>query len=60
MTERPDPTDTPDAGSGRKPVRSAEPGTPRWVKAFLIAAVILVVAFVVIHLAGGGMGSHTP
>ncbi|WP_427007729.1 hypothetical protein [Pseudarthrobacter sp. H2] len=60
MTERPQPTDARDEGSGRKPVRGPEPGTPRWVKAFMIAAVILVLAFAAIHLAGGGMGSHTP
>jgi len=60
MTERPDNTDARDKDSGRKPVRSPEPGTPRWVKAFMIAAVILIVVFALIHLAGGGMGSHTP
>ena len=34
--------------------------TPRWVKAFLIAAALLVVTFAAIHLSGGGMMSHTP
>jgi hypothetical protein len=28
--------------------------TPRWVIGFAIAAVVLVVAFIVLHLAGGG------
>ncbi|MBT2548988.1 hypothetical protein [Arthrobacter sp. ISL-65] len=37
-----------------------EPATPRWVKGFIVVGVLLVVAFVVLHLAGGGMGSHTP
>jgi hypothetical protein len=42
-----------------------EPGTnraatPRWVKAFAIAALILVAAFVIFHLAGGGLGGHMP
>ncbi|WP_211881625.1 hypothetical protein [Pseudarthrobacter albicanus] len=34
------------------------PARPRWVKTFGIAALILVVLFVAIHLAGGGMGHH--
>jgi hypothetical protein len=33
---------------------------PRWVKAFIAVGVVLVVAFVILHLAGGGMGGHTP
>ena len=32
--------------------------TPRWVKAFGIIALILVLIVVVIHLAGGGFHSH--
>lgn len=43
-----------------RPAGNPEPRTPRWVKAFVITAVILVVAFAVLHLTGGGMGSHTP
>lgn len=31
---------------------------PRWVTALLIGAAILVVAFLVLHLAGGGMRGH--
>ena len=36
------------------------PGMPRWVKIFgLIAAIVLVVLFVIQHLPGlGGMGGH--
>lgn len=41
-------------------MRTPEPRTPRWVKTFITAAVILVVAFAILHLTGGGMGSHTP
>ena len=37
-----------------------EPSTPRWVKAFIAVGVLLVVAFVVLHLTGGGMGLHKP
>jgi hypothetical protein len=55
-TERPNEKDL----SGHRPDGSPEPRTPRWVKAFVITAVILVVAFAVLHLTGGGMGSHTP
>lgn len=33
-------------------------GTPRWVKAFGVVAVVLILAFVVLHLAGGGFGHH--
>ena len=32
----------------------AAPSTPRWVKVSGAAVVILVVAFVILHLAGGG------
>lgn len=55
-TERPTENDQP----GHRPGGTPEPRTPRWVKAFLITAVILVVAFAVLHLTGGGTGSHTP
>jgi hypothetical protein len=34
------------------------PGTPRWVKMFGIVAVILVLLFVILHLAGRGLGGH--
>lgn len=33
-------------------------GVPRWVKAFAIAALVLLAVLVVLHLAGGGMGQH--
>ena len=38
------------------------PGTPRWVKVLAIVAILLVLLFVVMHLAGGGMGPgmHMP
>ncbi|MFF4871413.1 hypothetical protein [Streptomyces sp. NPDC000961] len=31
---------------------------PRWVTALLIGAALLVVAFIALHLAGGGMRGH--
>ncbi|WP_455836971.1 hypothetical protein [Pseudarthrobacter siccitolerans] len=35
--------------------------TPQWVKGFLVAAAVIVVAFAVMHLTGGGMVmNHTP
>jgi hypothetical protein len=34
--------------------------TPRWVKGFLVAAAVLVVAFAVMHLSGGTVMNHTP
>lgn len=33
---------------------------PRWVKVSAGIAVLLVMVFVVVHLAGGGMVGHTP
>jgi hypothetical protein len=32
--------------------------TPRWVKVFGIIAIVLIVAFVILHLAGGGFRGH--
>jgi hypothetical protein len=34
------------------------PGTPRWVKAFALVAIALVLLFVVLHLTGGGFRGH--
>jgi hypothetical protein len=39
---------------------STAPRTPRWVKVFLIVAILAVVVLVIVHLAGGGMGNHLP
>jgi uncharacterized membrane protein YidH (DUF202 family) len=33
-------------------------GAPRWVKVSAAIAVVLVVVFVIVHLAGGGMAGH--
>ena len=43
-----------DAGAG--PEREPDAGTPRWVKAFAVVAVVLVVLFVVLQVFGGGHG----
>ncbi|MFG3268875.1 hypothetical protein [Streptomyces bobili] len=34
-------------------------GAPRWVKVSAAVAVALIVVFVIVHLAGGGMAGHT-
>lgn len=36
----------------------SDESTPRWVWVFGILAMILVLAFVVLHLTGHGMGGH--
>ena len=36
------------------------PGTPRWVKVFAIVALIVLIVFVIVHLAGGGFRGHGP
>jgi hypothetical protein len=44
---------------GRGPVgRGPAPITPRWVKVSGFTAGVLVLAFVIMHLAGGGMVGH--
>lgn len=52
MADAPLPPEDRDAGDGH--------ATPRWVKIFALVALALLVLFVVVHLAGGGMGSHLP
>ncbi len=39
---------------------SSEESTPRWVYVFGIIAIVLVLLFVILHLAGGGLVGHTP
>jgi hypothetical protein len=61
----------PDTGddNGPGPDRASPPGTPRWVKAFGIAFLVLVLLFGIMvasghgpgrHLSGGGPGDQTP
>jgi hypothetical protein len=38
--------------------RRLTPGTPLWVKVLGIIALLALVLFVILHLAGGGMGGH--
>lgn len=35
-------------------------GAPRWVRVSGIIAIVLVVVFVIVHVAGGGLGHHLP
>ena len=35
---------------------AAYPGTPRWVKVLGVVALVVVLLFLGVHLAGGGMG----
>lgn len=48
--------DGPDNGRDDNPEDAA--GTPRWVKAFGVVAAVLVLMFVVLHLARGGFRGH--
>lgn len=50
--------DSPSA-AGHRPDPTAHPGMPRWAKALAIAAgAALLVALVLMHTLGGGMGNH--
>jgi hypothetical protein len=46
--------------TGVEPDREATTGTPRWVKAFGIVALVLFLLFVILHLTGRGLGGHAP
>jgi hypothetical protein len=56
----------PDSGgdTGLVPARgstpSTPPGTPRWVKVFGIIVLVLVLTFVILHLAGLSPAGHGP
>jgi hypothetical protein len=41
------------------PIEPDGPPTPRWVKVFTVIAVIVGLAFLILHLAGGGPARHT-
>ena len=59
-----DSSPSPDAAdrTAAGPSAATPPGTPFWVKAFGVVLLLLVLVFVGLHLAGGGMGptSHVP
>lgn len=49
-----------DTGTRLRSLSGSPPSTPRWVKVLAIIVLVLVAAFVILHLAGGGFGSHAP
>jgi len=51
-----DPLTTPDSDND---IGDDTSGTPSWVKVFGIVIIVLMLLFIVLHLAGGGLGSHT-
>ena len=55
------PTPYPDAGddAGMEPDRESPPSTPRWVKAFGIIAIVLILALAGLHLTGNAP-THMP
>lgn len=53
------PSDDPgDDDTGLEPDGESTTGTPRWVYAFGFVVIVLLVLFVVLHLAGHGLGGH--
>ncbi|MEU5112899.1 hypothetical protein AB0G64_15495 [Streptomyces longwoodensis] len=55
MTDSPSSADA----AGHRPDPAAHPGMPRWAKTLAIAAgAALLVALVLMHTLGGGMGNH--
>lgn len=44
--------------AGAAPSRGPPADTPRWVKVFGIIVIVLIVLFIVKHLAGGGLAGH--
>ncbi|PYQ53808.1 MAG: hypothetical protein DMF78_08045 [Acidobacteria bacterium] len=53
-----EPNGDPGGGTGAAPARGSSRSTPRWVKVFAIVAVVLGLLFVIVHLAGHGLGNH--
>jgi hypothetical protein len=47
-------------GAKLRPEADRPLGAPRWVRVFGAFAVVVVVLFVVLHLAGGGFRGHGP
>jgi hypothetical protein len=42
------------------PDRETPPGIPRWVKAFGLIVIGLLLLFVIVHRLGGGFRGHAP
>ena len=56
----PHPNPDSDTGPRVRPNRPSPPSTPRWVKVSAVVVIVLVLAFVILHLTGGGFGHHAP
>ncbi len=41
-----------------EPNGGPDPGTPRWVWVFSFTLLVLVAAFIILHLVGRGLGGH--
>jgi hypothetical protein len=59
MTDPPLYPETDTGDTGVEPGRGSNPGMPRWVKISLVIVMVLVLAFVILNLAGVG-GEHGP
>ena len=46
------------AENQKDPGRGSPPATPRWVKLFVAAFILVIVLVVVLHLMGFGFGGH--
>lgn len=44
--------------SNNRPHPTSPPGTPRWVKIFVIIFIVSLLIFVILHLMGFGLGGH--
>jgi hypothetical protein len=44
--------------SQTRPDRGSPPSTPRWVKAFGIILILLILAVVIMHITGTNLGGH--
>jgi hypothetical protein len=58
MTDMPRPSHAAGGADSGQPVPAEVHTRPRWVNVSAVIAVALVLAFVVVHLVGGGMGNH--
>ena len=51
--------DRPTDGARSRRDDESPPPTPRWVRIFAIIAILLILAFLISHLAGGGFRGHS-
>jgi hypothetical protein len=53
-------SDQPGHVASRPDDREAPPKMPRWVKTFVVVALVVVLVIVVLHLTGRGFRGHLP